>query len=136
VLCIGARNGLDEAAAAMLAHLLTQRGVAATTMPRRDIAGRSLSRLRRPGVALVCLSYVNPRATQHAHRLTRRLRHHFGDQTRIMVGLWTAGPTQEAGQELLEATGADLIATSLRHAARQVQEEVAPEQPAVAPSAA
>ncbi len=34
VLCIGARNGLDEAAAAMLAHLLTQRGLP----PRRSRA--------------------------------------------------------------------------------------------------
>ena len=35
VLCIGARNGLDEAAAAMLAQLLARRSVAATcrTMP-------------------------------------------------------------------------------------------------------
>ena len=30
VLCIGARNGLDEAAAAMLAHLLRRRGLGAT----------------------------------------------------------------------------------------------------------
>ena len=91
-MCIGARNGLDEAVAAMLAHLLTQRGLAAATMPRENIAGRNLARLPRHGVALVCLSYVNPRATQHAHRLTRRLRHHFGENAPIMVGLWMAEP--------------------------------------------
>jgi hypothetical protein len=136
VVCIGARNGLDEAAAAMLAHLLTQRGIAAATTPRHDIAARNLAALRRHDVALVCLSYVNPRAIQHAHRLTRRLRHHFGDQTRIMVGLWTGQPAEEARQELLEATGADSIATSLRHAARQIQEQVAPEHPTATSSAA
>jgi predicted PurR-regulated permease PerM len=128
ILCIGARNALDEAAAAMLAHLLTERGLSAATVPRDEIAGRNLMRLPRHGVALICLSYVNPRATQHAHRLTRRLRRHFGAQAGIMVGLWTAEPSQEA-QELLDATGADLIATSLRHAAREAQEHLAPAQP-------
>ena len=92
-------------------------------------------RLPSHGVALICLSYVNSRATQHAHRLTRRLRRHFGEQARIMVGLWMAEPSQEA-QELLDATGADLIATSLRHAAREVQEHLAPGQPEATPSAA
>jgi hypothetical protein len=53
-----------------------------------------------------------------------------------MVGLWTAEPAEEARQELLEATSADLIATSLRHAARQVEEQVAPEHPTATSSAA
>ena len=113
VLCIGARNALDEAAAAMLAHLLRQRGLPPRRCPRENIAGRNLTRLPRHGVRLICLSYVNPRAIQHAHRLTRRLRRHFGEKARIMVGLWMAEPSQEA-QELLDATGGgpdcDLVA--------------------------
>jgi predicted PurR-regulated permease PerM len=136
ILCIGARNGLDEAAAAMLAHLLTQRGLTAATVPRADIAGRNLARLPGHGVSLICLSYVNPRAIQHAHRLTRRLRRHFGERARIMVGLWTAEPPSQDSEELLEATGADLIATSLRRAVREAQEHLAPGQPEATPSAA
>ena len=72
-------------------------------------------------MALICLSYVNPAATQHAHRLTRRLRQHFGPEVRIMVGLWTA-KSSEAPRELLEVIGADLLATSLWQAVRQIQE--------------
>ena len=136
VLCIGARNGLDEAAAAMLGHLLMRAGVRVAMVPRQDVAGRNLARLPRQGVALICLSYLNSRATQHAQRLARRLRHHFGDQTRIMVGLWTAEPAPEPREELLEATAADLLATSLRHAVRQIQDHVQPEHPEAAPSAA
>jgi predicted PurR-regulated permease PerM len=136
ILCIGARNGLDEAAAAMLAHLLIRRGVAATTVRRQDVAGRNLARLPRHGIDLICLFYLNPRAMQHAQRLTRRLRHHFGDQTRIMVGLWAAEPAQESREELLGKTGADLLATSLRHAVRQVEEHVQPERPEAAATAA
>jgi predicted PurR-regulated permease PerM/CheY-like chemotaxis protein len=136
VMCIGARNGLDEAAAAMLAHLLGRAGVRVATVPRPDVAGRNLGRLPRHGVALICLSYLNPGATQHAQRLSRRLRQHFGDQVRIMVGLWTAEPSQEARQELLEATAADLLVTSLRQAVRQIQDRLEPEHAEAAPSAA
>jgi predicted PurR-regulated permease PerM len=136
VLCIGARNGLDEAAAAMLAHLLLRSGIAATTVPRHDIAGRNLSRLERHGIVLICLSYVNPAAIQHAQRLTRRMRHHFGDQAKIMIGLWTAEPSPEARQQLLEGSGAEVIATSLRQAFRQIQEVVAPDRPEATSSAA
>ncbi len=52
-----------------------------------------------------------------------------------MVGLWMAEPSQEA-QELLDATGADLIATSLRHAAREVQDLLEPGRAEATPSAA
>jgi predicted PurR-regulated permease PerM len=136
VLCIGARNRLDEAAAAMLAHLLIRREIGAATVSCRDIAGRNMARLPRQGVALICLSYVNPRATQHAHRLIRRLRHHFGDQPRILVGLWATEASPEPREGLLETTGADLLAASLRQAARQIQDVLEPERPEATPSAA
>jgi predicted PurR-regulated permease PerM/CheY-like chemotaxis protein len=135
ILCIGPRNGLDEAAAAMLAHLLRQCGLGAATLSRDAVTGRNLARLERQGVALICLSYVNPAATQHAHRLTRRLRQHFGPEVRIMVGLWTASPAAEAREELLQAVGADLLATSLGQAVRQIAEGAQPAKPEV-PSAA
>ena len=135
ILCIGARNGLDEAAAAMLAQLLTRRGFGAKMVPRGAIAGRQLARLERSGIALICLSYVNPGATQHPHRIVRRLRQHFGPEVRIMVGLWTAKPSPETQPEMLETTGADLVAASLWQAVRQIQEGAEPKQPE-APSAA
>jgi predicted PurR-regulated permease PerM len=134
ILCIGPRNGLDEAAAAMLARLLRQGGLGAATLSRDAVSGRNLARLERQGVALICLSYVNPAATQHAHRLTRRLRLHFGPEVRIMVGLWAARPAAEAREELLQAVGADLLATSLGQAVRQIAEGAQPAEPEV-PSA-
>jgi hypothetical protein len=135
VLCIGARNGLDEAAAAMLAHLLSRRGAEAKTVPRAAISVKNLASLERDGVTLVCLSYVNPAATQHAQRTIRRLRQHFGAKVRIMVGMWTAAPSAETPKELLEATGADLVVTTLRQALRQIEEEGRPEQSKVKPRA-
>jgi predicted PurR-regulated permease PerM len=135
ILCIGARNALDEAAAAMLAHLLQRDGRAARSIAHEAVAGRNLAQLDRAGVALICLSYVNPAATQHAQRLTRRLRQHFGPEVRIMVGLWTAPPAAEAGEEPLRAVAADLLATSLGQAVRHIAEIAEPTQPEV-PSAA
>jgi hypothetical protein len=122
ILCIGARNGLDQAAAAMLAHLLQRAGLDAATLSRDAVTGRNLARLERQGVALICLSYVNPAATQHVQRLTRRLRKHFGPKVRIMVGLWTAGLAAESHEELLRVSGADLLAMSLGQAVREIAE--------------
>jgi predicted PurR-regulated permease PerM len=135
VLCIGARNALDEAAAAMLAHLLQRGGLAAGPLGRDAVAGRNLTLLEREGVALICLSYVNPAAIQHAHRLTRRLRQHFGPAVRILVGLWTAMPAADAREELLRRVGADGLATSLGQACREIAggpERAQPEVPAAA----
>ncbi|MGH6898720.1 MAG: AI-2E family transporter [Geminicoccaceae bacterium] len=136
VLCIGARNGLDEAAAAMLAQLLARRGVGARTMPRDVVSGRNMTGLQAQDAPLICLSYVNPGATQHAHRIVRRLRQHLGGEIRIMVGLWTANSASEPRQELLEATGADLVATSLWQAVRQIEDGIEPEPAQATPSAA
>lgn len=124
ILCIGARNGLDDAAASALARLLAVRGANAKVLPRDAVSVRNLPQLDRDGVGLVCLSYVNPAAHQHAHRLVRRLRQHFGGRVRILVGLWTANSTPGETQETVLATlGADLLATSLRQAVVEISEK-------------
>jgi predicted PurR-regulated permease PerM/CheY-like chemotaxis protein len=136
VLCIGARNGLDDAAAAMLAQVLARRGVDARTMPHEVISGRNMARLREHRTSMICLCYVNPGATQHAQRIVRRLRQHLGGELEIMVGLCTAGAGAEERKDLLEATGADLVATSLWQAIRHLEERSQPEPADAAPSAA
>jgi predicted PurR-regulated permease PerM len=136
VLCIGARNGLDDAAAAMLAQVLTRRGLGATRMPHEVVSGRNMARLQEQRRSMICLCYVNPGATQHAQRIVRRLRQHLGGELRILVGLCTAGAAFEERKDLLEATGADLVATSLWQAIRHLEESRQPERPEAAPSAA
>ena len=136
VLCIGARNGLDEAAAAMLAQLLARRGFPAATMPHDVLSGKNIARLREKEVDMVCLCYVNPAATQHAHRVVRRLRQHFGSGLQIMVGMCTPGAGSGERRALLEATGADYVATSLWQAIRHLEDSEEPEETEAAPSAA
>ena len=106
----------------MLAQLLTQGGIGARTVPRQAIAGRQLGRLERSGIALICLSYVNPEAAQHAQRMVRRLRQHFGPDVRVLLGMWSRDPSANAPQALLQTTGADIVVTSLRQAIREIVE--------------
>jgi predicted PurR-regulated permease PerM len=121
ILSVGARNSLDEVAAAMLAHVLARRGLTVQVLPWEAVSASNLARLERDGVALVCLSYVNPRALQHARRSTRRLRQHFRGEVSIMLGLWSAEPSLGGPQDALTTTGADLLATSLSQAVEQVE---------------
>ena len=107
------RNPLDETAAAALAHLLARRGFGARTLPCEAASFSNFAGLEREGVALVCLSYVNPRSLQHARRLVRRLRQHFRDGVPIVLGLWNAEPPRDESREAFAATGADWLATSL-----------------------
>ena len=98
----------------------------------------NLARLERDGVALVCLSYVNPRALQHARRLVRRLRQHFRGGVPILLGLWHAEPSEGDPRDALATTGADLLATSLAQAAELVEGALGPaaaEHPAPAEAA-
>jgi predicted PurR-regulated permease PerM len=136
VLCIGARNALDDAAAAMLAQLLARRGVAATTMAHDALSGKNIARLRGHEAGMICLCYVNPAATQHAQRVVRRLRQHLGSSRRIAVGLFTVGAASEERKDLLEATRADLAVTSLWQALREIEEALQPEPSKATPSAA
>ena len=53
----------------MLAQLLARRSVAATTMPHDALSEGTAAGLRGQEARMVCLCYVNPAATQHAHRV-------------------------------------------------------------------
>jgi predicted PurR-regulated permease PerM len=136
VLCIGARRSLDEAAAAMFAHLLRRRGFAAEALPNEVLAISNLSQLERDDVGLICLSCVNPRALKHARRLVQRLRRHFGEHVTILLAVWNAKPADGEPSDALATTGADRIATSLPDALRQVEGSAGPESGEAATSSA
>jgi hypothetical protein len=53
-----------------------------------------------------------------------------------MVGLWAPEPSQENRDGLLQTTGADLLATSLRQAVRQIEEQLELERSEATSSAA
>ncbi|KAA0688845.1 AI-2E family transporter [Azospirillum brasilense] len=122
VLCIGARNDLDEAAAALLGHLLRPRGLRADVIPCEKVSVRAIAALAPTGVSAVVLSYLNPSALSHARRLVRRLRLHFGPNVPILLCLWSAHPEADAPEHAISQTTADRVATSLTGAVTQLEE--------------
>lgn len=122
VLCVGARNDLDEAAAALLAHLLRPRGLRADVLPCEKVSVRSIAALAPTGVSAVVLSYLNPSALSHARRLVRRLRLHFGPNVPILLCLWSAHPEADAPEHATTQTAADRVATSLTGALTHLEE--------------
>jgi len=124
VLCIGARNDIDEATAELLIHLVRRRGIIAGTLSCEAVNIRNIGHLDRDGVNLICLSYLAPNMI-HAGRLARRLHGHFGDHVGIMIGFWgaTAHDGDAEGVRGLDKVG---IVTTLGDACAAIVKDMAP----------
>ncbi len=119
VLCIAGRGSLDEAAAAMLAQLLSKEGIAVRIVPSSEVSAPNISQLDVTGVQMVCLSYLEPGDFTNARYLVRRLRRKLS-RAPIVAGFWTLSAEDAKRRDALGETGADHVATSLRQAADQV----------------
>ena len=119
VICLGARGSLDDVAAAILAQLLTRRGIGARSMISADMAPESLSQLDMTGVSTAVLSYMNDNSVPHAKYLIRRLRRR-APAIRVIVALWSMPSDQLAKQKVMEETRADLVTVSLKDTLDQV----------------
>jgi len=135
VLCIGARNSLDEAAAGLLAHALRPHGVRADVIPCEKISPRAIASLGTTGVSAVALSYLNPSALPHARRVVRRLRLHFGPHVPILLCLWSAHPEADAPEHAIAMTAADRVATNLTGSLTNLEDlDILPESQAGIPA--
>jgi hypothetical protein len=112
VLVVAARGPFDAAAAGMLAQVLGRHGLKARTTSQD-----ALNRGERPdmeGVALVCLSYIEPISTSHI-RLAARLARRAVPGVRVMVAIWRE--RDPAGRDRLRrATSADILVTTISDA--------------------
>jgi predicted PurR-regulated permease PerM len=122
VLCIGARNNLDEAAARLLAYLLTGRGIRTDVIPCEKVSARAIASLGTAGIDAVVLSSLNPSSLGHSRRLLRRLRLHFGPRVPILLCLWSADPEAEVPERASAETDANLVATGMAGALAQLEE--------------
>lgn len=136
VLCVGARNNLDEAAAGLLAYLLSGRGIQADVVPCETVSARAIASLGTTGVDAVVLSSLNPSALGHCRRMLRRLRLHFGPRVPILLCLWSAHPEAEVPERASAETDANLVATGMAGALAQLEELNigVPADPASAPA--
>ncbi|WP_395453227.1 AI-2E family transporter [Azospirillum melinis] len=122
VLCVGARNNLDESAAGLLAYLLAARGIHADVVPCEKASTRAIASLGTAGVDAVVLSSLNPSALGHCRRMMRRLRMHFGPHVPILLCLWSAHPESEVPERASAETDANLVATGMAGALAQLEE--------------
>jgi predicted PurR-regulated permease PerM len=117
VLCIAGRTALDEAAGMMFAQLCNVHGLRTRVEGPEALSTANVFRLETEGVALVCLSYLNTTNLAHIRYSVRRLRRKL-PRAHIMVGLWSGGSAGNTSEAVLEASKADVLASTLREATR------------------
>ena len=133
--CLGARNELDDAAALLLARLLTEHGIAARTVPARH--WMTEPRFARPpaagagGPKIICLSHLGSASPPRLRLLTRRLRRHASPDAGILLGLWSGVP-HYLDDRLETPNTIDDVTTSLSEAVEYIVERLSPD---TAPSA-
>ncbi|WP_198374078.1 AI-2E family transporter [Neoroseomonas rubea] len=116
ILCVSGRGPLDQAAAAMLAQLLSNRGIGALVLPHAAVAREQVGSLDTAGVQMVCISYLEISGSPaHLRYLIRRLRGRLPGAP-VLVGLWPAGEAVLSDTAMQAAIGADVYTTSLRDA--------------------
>ena len=116
VLCIASRSPLDEAASAMLAHVLKKHGLTAIVQPFVDLRANSMS-IEAHDAPLVCLSYFGAGDRPAPVRiLIRRLRRVM-PRAKFLAGYWLLGDDPQKVADWTTAVGADFVATSLSEAA-------------------
>lgn len=115
VLCIGGRGDLDNAAATMLAQVLTVQGAAATTASHADMEPSNIRSLPLEGVQTAVVGFLNADSLNHGRFLVRRLKR-ARPSLRVGVVLWTDTAAGDAGK-LAGDLNADFAAFSMTGAA-------------------
>jgi predicted PurR-regulated permease PerM len=93
VLCAGGRGDLDNAAALMLAQVMTAQGGAASMIEHHSMAPTQIRKLDLSGVHSVVIGFLNADSVTQARYMVRRLKR---SRTSLRVGVVFWGSAQEA----------------------------------------
>src|ERR1700693_5404489 len=115
--CVAGRSLIDEAAAIMLAQLSTAHGLAARVEGAEALSTTNVFRLETPGVAIVCLVYLDSSGPAHMRYSVRRLRRRL-PKAIIILGCWVKDIDPTALEVLRDSAKADLVAASLGEAVK------------------
>lgn len=119
VLCIGSRGPIDDAAGALLAHVLSQEGIGARSAGPDLLASAKLIEFDPEGVALVCLCSLDQRSQGSMRYAVRRLKRRL-PKAEVIVGLW--GELDVAGMdELRRQQDVHAVTTSVGETARLIR---------------
>jgi predicted PurR-regulated permease PerM len=123
IVCLAGRNELDEAAAALLVHLLRSECSAevAEALPAEALTSdRYQSSFEH--ASIVCLSLVSTNSPVRARYLVRRL-FRRAPRARVLVGFWRLDPGELAAAVATIARPDTVITTSLRDTVANLQSD-------------
>jgi predicted PurR-regulated permease PerM len=126
IVCVAGRNELDEAAAALLVHLLRSEhsGRIGEALPPEALASDNPG--ERPFErAMVCLSLISTTSPARARYLVRRLRRR-APGARVLVGFWGLPPSHLPPTVAGNAGPDTIFATSLRDAVASLKSNLSP----------
>ncbi len=115
VLCIGGRGELDDAAAAMLAQVLTVQGAEARTAGHAETEASNIRSLPLGDVQCVVVGFLNDDSLNHARFLVRRLKRAKAS-LRVGIVIWTDGAAPQAAGRVAEQLNADFVAYGMTDA--------------------
>jgi predicted PurR-regulated permease PerM len=119
VLCVAGPGPLDEVASLLLADLLSRHAIGTRIISHADALPVNIERLEKTGVRLIAVCYLEPANFTNARYLVRRLNRHF-PQSKLLLNFWGFGTDDTRYLDAIEATGCELIATTLREAVERV----------------
>jgi predicted PurR-regulated permease PerM len=119
VLCVAGRSALDEAAAALLAHVVEKRGIGARVVSASDVSPTQLARLDVSDVQVVCVSYLDPGNYKNARYLVKRLKKRM-PQAHPIAGFWGYAESDSHYLDSVEAMEMDDVASSLNQAVERI----------------
>jgi predicted PurR-regulated permease PerM len=120
VWCVAGRSPLDEAAAALLAHVLEKHGIGARVLSSNEVSPTHLAHLDVSGLRVVCVSYLDPGNYKNAKYLVRRLKKRMPDAHPI-AGFWGFTASDSHYLDSVEAMEMADVVTSLEQALNRIQ---------------
>ncbi|HEX3653664.1 MAG TPA: AI-2E family transporter [Rhizomicrobium sp.] len=119
VLCVSGRSALDEAAAALLAHVVEKHGIGARVVSASDVSPTQLARLDVSDVQVVCVSYLDPGNYKNARYLVKRLKKRM-PQAHPIAGFWGYAESDSHYLDSIEAMEMDDVVSSLSQAVERI----------------
>lgn len=119
VLCVAGPGPLDEVASLLLSDLLSKHDIGTRIISHADALPVNIERLDKTNVRLIAVCYLEPANFTNARYLVRRLTRHF-PQAKLLLNFWGFGSDDTRYLDAVEATGCELIATTLREAVERI----------------
>ncbi|WAJ27679.1 AI-2E family transporter [Antarcticirhabdus aurantiaca] len=124
VVCVSGTSALDAPVTAMLAQVLTKHGLAARHVTLAELRENRPGRAEADGVALVCLSFLEPLSTVHLRQMVREV-HRVAPDAHVLIGIWRQRD-ESLVQDLNRKVRADGLVTTLTAALARAVEMATP----------